>query len=188
MDSSTTLCSSQSSSPSPQPPPRERSPPPPPQNQTQWGRLCSPRHRVVGIVKNAPHPNQRAQDRCCLEWIHREALWRCRRREDSVRHFIAWTKIWCPTRKLWDHKIHKIAGAKTSIKFANDKNKKACVIFHLTNGAHGKPVCKNAFRTRFYNGKPCAKHTCNQKLINHLTFEQKIPISRGYSLMLSQFT
>jgi hypothetical protein len=85
-------------------------------NQTRWGQLCSPQHRAVVTVRNDPHPNQRARDRCSLEWIHREALWRFRSREYSVRHVIAGTKIWRPVRTFWDRKIHKIAGTKNIYK------------------------------------------------------------------------
>jgi hypothetical protein len=44
-------------------------------------------------MRNAPHPYQRARYRCNLEWIRREVFGRCLRWEDSVRHFIAETKI-----------------------------------------------------------------------------------------------
>jgi hypothetical protein len=39
-----------------------------------------------GDYEECSSSESEAQDQCSLEWIQREALWRCHRREDSVRH------------------------------------------------------------------------------------------------------
>jgi hypothetical protein len=138
------------------------------------------------IVRNAPHPNHRERDRCSLEWIHREALWRCHWWENSVRHFIPGTKIWRPTRTFWDRKIHKITGTKNVYEIHKRWKQETCAILRIT---YGISVCENITRTCFIIRKPCAKHTCSRNIMKSPNFRtKKIPTSRGYLLILSQFT
>jgi hypothetical protein len=86
-------------------------------------------------------------------------------------------------------KFIKLREQKTPIKFTNGENKKTCATLKITYVDLAKPVCDINTCICFFAGKPCAKHTCSQKIKkSRQTFEQKIPTSIGYSLMLSQFT
>jgi hypothetical protein len=74
---------------------------------------------------------------------------RCHQREDSVRHFIAGTKIHARHGHFEITKFIKLREQKTFTIFANGENMKTYTIFRITYDDIGKVVCEIETRACF---------------------------------------